>query len=89
MAHAMRVAAAHHGPSILEDLHISNVRHRTYFLGLARPKIDDIKYRIGRHAAERQVVSGGKTDDSTYPTFGFRDQQILLILDTVRGIYEK
>ena len=71
----MRIACAHHGAAILEDLHMIDLGHRSQFLELGGPGADHVFDVFGLHGGKGEVVAGREADHPAEPGFAFRHQQ--------------
>ena len=81
----MRIAGAHHGAAVLEDLHVTDVVEASQFAKLPHPGVNDNLDCLGRHGCERQVVARGKANHSAKARFGLGHQQTLVLdVETIR-----
>src|SRR5439155_24585244 len=70
----VRVAGAHHGPAVFEDLDIVDGRLRAEFRVLVYPDVHHCAQASRFHGGEGEVVARGETDHAANAGFGFGDE---------------
>ncbi len=75
LAVRMRIAGAHHGAAVLEDLDVLDFGARSEFSCLCRPHFYDTTNCRKLHGCEGEVVAGIETEDTADATLGLRAQE--------------
>src|ERR1022692_4871241 len=75
LAMRMRIAGAHHGAAVFEDLYVVDVFQAGQFPKLSDPCVDDQLNLIPRHRGQGEIVTWGKANHTANPRLGFGDQQ--------------
>ena len=79
LAVRVRIACAHHGAAVFEDLYVVDLGPRAEFQVLLHPRIHHLA-QVGRlHVGDRQVVARRETDHAAESRFGFGQQQAVLL----------
>ncbi len=74
LAVGMGIAGAHHGPAVLEDLHMTNFRAATKFFELCRPGFHDAHNVRHLHAGQGQAVVGMEAQHAADAALRFRSE---------------
>ena len=79
LAVRVRVRAAHHGPFVLKNLNVANVRPRPQRAVLVGPHVHYAPDVGGAHFGQGQVVARREADDAAHAAFRFGPQQPTLV----------
>jgi hypothetical protein len=75
----MRIAGAHHGPAIFENLNVPDIFHSGQFLKLFDPGVDDRFYLVHRHGCESEIMARRKANHAADARLGLGNQQTLVV----------
>src|SRR5580765_585211 len=79
LAMGMRIAGAHHGAAVFEDLHMLDPGARPQIVELIDPQIDHGPEFAQAHARDGEVVARRKTSDAADSALRTGDQQIVVV----------
>src|SRR5690242_8943866 len=86
LAMRMRVAGAHHGPTVFEDLHVVDRVARAQVLELLRPDIHHGVDLVRGHAREREVMARREADHPANSGSARGNQDVGAIALLTRGV---
>ena len=75
----MRIAGAHHGAAVLENLYVVDEVAASEIGELLAPHFDDCDDFFLVHARKGQIVAGGKASDAADAWFRLRNKQLALL----------